>query len=194
MAPGWQQIYLWRNSGVGKMTNKAHLLNEIEATRQQFHQLLHSLPDDAFTLPSNNPAWTVGELLYHMSIAPRFMVTDVKIILERPALLIWLTKLFPERLFHWLNARLTRYGARNPSRQFLASAYDKAHEAILTTLCSLSESDLQKHVHYPDWDPLLAGDVTLAYLFSYIKRHFDSHAADIRQSMRRSNVSIKANS
>ena len=161
------------------MTTKAKLLQEIEETQQRFHQLLDSIPDEAFAQPSSNPAWTIGELLYHMSIAPKLMVADVEIILRRPFLLTLLPKLFPERLFHWLNARLTRYGARHLDRQFLADAYDEAHERILQTFHRLDEADLQKSVHYPDWDPLLAGDVTLAYLFGYIKRHFDSHAADI---------------
>ncbi|WP_420643326.1 DinB family protein [Candidatus Leptofilum sp.] len=165
------------------MNQKARLLAEIEVTQAQFHQLLQSIPDEAFGLLSSNPAWTVGELLYHMSIAPRFMVADVKLILQRPFLLKLLPKLFPERLFHWLNARLTRHGARQLNRQFLADEYDKAHERILQTLHSLDEADLQKHVHYPDWDPLLAGDVSLDYLFGYIKRHFDSHAAEIQSSL-----------
>lgn len=161
------------------MTTKPQLEAEIEETRQRFHQLLNSLPDEAFDHPSDNPAWTIGELLYHMSIAPRFMVADVAIVLKRPFLLTLLPKLFPERLFHWLNARLTRYGARHLNRQFLADEYDQAHERILQTFHRLNEADLQKSVRYPNWDPLLAGDVTLAFLFGYIKRHFDSHAANI---------------
>ncbi|MBK8900417.1 MAG: DinB family protein [Anaerolineaceae bacterium] len=161
------------------MKTKQQLEIEIEETRQRFHQLLGSIPDGAFHQPSSNPAWTIGEMLYHMSIAPRLMVADVALILRRPFLLTLLPKLFPERLFHWLNAHVTRFGARHLDRQFLASKYDKAHNRILQTLRSLDEAGLQKSVHYPDWDPLLAGDVTLAYLFGYIKRHFDSHAADI---------------
>lgn len=163
------------------MANKQELLQEIEETRQRFHQLLENVPDEAFGKPSGNPAWTVGELLYHMSIAPRFMVADVQLILKRPFLLKLLPKLFPEPLFHWLNARLTRYGARSLNRQFLASEYDKAHQRVVQTLHNLNEADLLKSVHYPRWDPLLAGEVSLVYLFGYLKRHFDSHAADIVQ-------------
>ena len=162
------------------MNAKTQLEIEIEETRQRFHQLLDSWPDTAFDQPSSNPAWTIGELLYHMSIAPRMMVADVTMILQRPLLLKLLPKFFPESLFHWLNARLTRFGARNLDRQFLANEYDKAHHHILRTLHNLDETDLQKSVQYPSWDPLLTGNVSLIYLFGYIKRHFDSHAADIR--------------
>ena len=173
------------------MTTKAQLQAEIEETRRQFHQLLQSIPDEAFHLPSDNPAWTIGEVLYHMSIAPRFMVADVKMILERPVLLKLLPRLFPERLFHWLNARLTRYGARHLNRQFLANEYNKAHTRALQALNSLAEADLQQKVHYPDWDPLLAGEIMLAYLFGYIKRHFDFHAAQIEQAVRQNKITFE---
>ena len=163
------------------MKTHTELYAEIEETQRQFHLLLQRIPDAAFDWPSSNPAWTIGEVLYHMSLAPRFMVADVKIILERPLLLKWLPKLFPERLFHWLNAHLTRYGARHLNRQSLADEYNKAHTTVLQTLNSLSESELQKKARYPNWDPLLAGDVSMAYLFGYVKRHFDSHAAEIEQ-------------
>ena len=83
------------------MTNKSELLQEIEEIRQRYHMLLQSIPDSVFTNPSSNPAWTIGEVLYHMSLAPRFMVADVKIILERPWLLQLLPILLPEWLFHW---------------------------------------------------------------------------------------------
>lgn len=173
------------------MKSAQELQNEIEETQQRFHHLLQNIPDEALNWPSNNPAWTIGELLYHMSVAPRFMVADVALILKRPFLLKLLPKIFPERLFHWLNARLTRYGARNLNRQFLADEYNKAHVTILKTLHSVTEADLQKHVHYPDWDPLLSGEVTLAYLFGYIKRHFDSHAADVEQTLVKNKIQMR---
>lgn len=165
------------------MKTRPEIQDEIEETGERFRELLQSIPNSAFHMPSGNTAWTIGELLYHMSIAPRFMVADVAIILQRPFLLKLLPKLFPKSLFHWLNARLTRFGARDLDRQFLADEYDKAHRRILQTLNRLDEADLQKRVHYPGWDPLLAGDITLAYLFGYIKRHFDSHAADIHTAL-----------
>ena len=161
------------------MQTKEALQQEIEETRQRYYQLLESIPEEAYSLPSDNPAWTIGEVLYHMSIAPRMMGSDVKLIMDWPRLQRWLPKLFPERLFHWLNARLTRYGARKLSHQFLLDAYDKAHAATLKSLNSLAEADLQRTVRYPAWDPLLAGEITVAYLFGYIKRHFESHAAQI---------------
>ncbi len=40
------------------------LKQEMEETRLAFHQLLDSLPERALDLPSDNPAWTIGEVIY----------------------------------------------------------------------------------------------------------------------------------
>ena len=162
------------------MSNHPELRQEIEATRQAFHQLLAQVPETAFFQPSDNPAWTVGEVLYHISLAPRFLLQDVKMITGQSWFLRFVPILMPKWLFNWLNARLTRYGARNLTRQFLADEYDKAHAITVKALDSVTEADLTKSLHYPNWDPLLSGEVTLERLFHYVKVHFDSHAVQIR--------------
>jgi len=60
------------------MTMREGIRQEIEASRTAFHELLNSIPDETFSLFSNNPAWTIGEVLYHLSLAPRFLSQDVK--------------------------------------------------------------------------------------------------------------------
>lgn len=161
------------------MTTHDCLRQEIEDTRQAFHRLLDSIPDEAFSLPSDNPAWTVGQVLYHMSIAPRMMILDVQMISGQRWIYRLLPLLVPKRLFDWLNVRLTRRGARRVSRQFLSKEYDRAHNTAVGALDALPEADLSKSLVYPNWDPLLSGEVTLEYLFGYVRRHFESHAAEI---------------
>jgi hypothetical protein len=168
----------------GETDSRDRLRREIEDTLKAFHRLLDSIPDGAFSLPSGNPAWTIGQVLYHMSLAPRFMILDVQMIGGRRRIFRLVPRIFPKRLFDWLNARLTRLGAGRPSREFLAAEYDRAHAAVLQVLDSLSAEDFGKHMPYPDWDPLLSGEVSIEYLFGYVKRHFDSHAAQIRQALR----------
>lgn len=69
--------------------------------------------------------------------------------------------------------------ARHLSHDFLAKEYDRAHAATLHALDELNADDLSRSMPYPDWDPLLSGEVSMEYLFGYIRRHFDSHAAQI---------------
>lgn len=162
------------------MSIRENLRLEIEDTQEAFHQLLESIPDKAFGLPSDNPAWTIGEVLYHMSIAPRMLGTDVKMILNQNWFYRLIPAIIPKRLFDWLNKILTKFGARNLTREFLASEYDKANSATLKALNEVREIDFQKKLNYPDWDSLLSGEVTLERLFHYNKLHFDVHAVQIR--------------
>jgi hypothetical protein len=53
----------------------------------------------------------------------------------------------------------------------------------LKALDEVEDSNFEKKLNYPDWDPLLSGEVTLERLFRYVKVHFDSHAAEIRKSL-----------
>lgn len=161
------------------LETRERLHQEIMAAQHAFHQLLDSIPDEAFSQPSSNPAWTIGQVFYHMSIAPRFMILDVQMISGKRWIYRLLPRLVPKRVFNWLNVHLTRYGARNISRQFLSDSYDQAHATVLRVLDGLSETDFARSMPYPDWDVLLSGEVTMETLFGYIKRHLDSHAAQI---------------
>ena len=168
------------------MHTRDDLHQEIIATQADFHKLLAAIPDAAFSLPSDNPAWTIGEVLYHMSVAPRMMVLDVQMIGRQRWLFRLIPCIVPKQVFHWLNAHLTHLGARNLSRSFLAESYDRATTGILRVLNSLSENDLEQGITYPNWDPYLSGEVSLAYLFGYIKRHFETHAEQLQPIVQKS--------
>lgn len=163
------------------MATRQSLREEIEETRLAFHALLNRIPEEAYQQPSGNSAWTVAEVLYHMSLAPRFLPSDVKMIRSQSRIYKLIPVLAPKRLFDWLNVRMTRSGGRRASRQSLARAYDQGHKSTLRALDSISETDLQKRAHYPDWDPMLAGEITLEDLFHYIRRHFEAHKAQLTE-------------
>lgn len=69
------------------------------------------------------------------------------------------------------------------SRRALGAEYDHATETILRTLARVDEADLRRSALYPGWDPLLAGEVTLARLFHYVRAYFETHAAQIRRRL-----------
>jgi hypothetical protein len=163
-----------------KMSVRDELHQEIEETCVAFHQLLEKVPDEALSRPSDNPAWTNGEVLYHMSLAPRFMVADVSMITSQRNVYKLLPRLIPQALFDWVNKVYTRSKGRDLSRQELADAYDRATANILETLGLVKEEDFTKSAIYPGWDPLLSGEVTLAKLFHYVKAHFEFHKQQMR--------------
>ena len=159
------------------------LREEIESTRSAFHRLLDSIPEEALSLPSDNPAWNIRQVLYHIAIIPRYVIVEVVMIRKQVWLYQLLPRLIPKALFDWLNARMTRFGARGLTRQRLAEMYDQSCRAALKALDTVPEEDFGKSLNYGFWDPLLAGDVTIEYLFGYAKRHFDSHTAQIQKAV-----------
>ncbi len=162
------------------MTLREALRQEIEATRQEFHQLLAAIPDEAFSWPSANPAWTIGQVLYHMSLAPRLVGADIRLITGRNPVYRLIPRLVPRSVFNDLNARMTRFYSRRLSRRFLATEYDRGHRAALRALTTVTAADFARHANYPDWDPLLAGPVTVERLFHYVRDHFVAHAREIQ--------------
>ena len=154
---------------------KEQLRIEIEAARQDFHRLLAEVPEDRLDEPSQNPDWTIREVLYHMSLAPRNLPADVRMIRH-----LKVVPRFPAGLFNRLNRYFTRRGARNLDKVGLAARYDQAHSRTLHALESIKDEEWAFGVQYPGWDPLLSGFVTMERLFHYIRQHFDAHADEVR--------------
>jgi hypothetical protein len=161
--------------------------SELEATREAFYALVASISDGDFRQPSLNPAWTVGEVLFHMSLAPRMLAADVRI-LRRPGryprLLTGLLNAI-RPVFDALNVLYARLGARRLTRRKLIDKYDAGHTAALRALAMVAEDSWDKGLDYPNWDPQLAGHVTIERLFRYPKAHFEAHAEEVRRALER---------
>lgn len=59
------------------MSIKKELANEMEKTRRDFHHLLDSVPEALYHHPSDNPAWTIGGVLYHISLGPTALLFEI---------------------------------------------------------------------------------------------------------------------
>lgn len=162
----------------GQVKKKEQVRSQLEDTRTAFHDLLNSLTSEDLKKPSRNPAWSIGEVLYHMSFAPRNLPLDVWMIRH----LRWVPKI-PAGPFNRINTTLTRQGGRSASKAGIASAYDEAHQRTLKALDSVKNDEWQKGAEYPDWDPMLSGFVTLERLFEYINLHFTAHAEEIKGAL-----------
>ena len=151
------------------------ILAELEATRQAYHALLNGLTDEDWQRPSGNEAWTIGQLMYHMTVVPRMLPTDVRLIRRAPRVSAF--------LFNGLNVLVTRWGVRKWNRLPVGGAYDEAHAAALAVLDTVQDDEWAKGVEYPDWDPMLSGFVTIERLFCYLTLHFEVHAGQVRQGL-----------
>ena len=163
--------------GVGPRVRK-EIREELEATRQAYHALLGSLSEEDWGRASGNPAWTVGQLMVHMTFAPRMLPADAKLIRRGG----WMPRL-PSFLFNWSNVLMTRWTARKETIHTVGGLYDAAHANALGVLETIQDEEWGLGREYPDWDPMLSGYVTLERLFRYLTLHFEAHQEQVRQGL-----------
>jgi hypothetical protein len=111
---------------------KEQFAQDLESTRLGFHHLLDSVPEALYSHPSDNPAWTIGGVLYHITLGPPAIRLEILMIRYAP----WMFKLLTNstsRLFNWGNALLARDPARI-TRQTLTNAYGKGHAGLMSSL------------------------------------------------------------
>lgn len=155
---------------------KIRIAQSLEETRAQYHQLLAELSEDDWHKPSMNPAWTVGEVMFHIITALRFLPADVSLIRKNRRV-----PRLPAFLFHRFNEWYARRGARKTDRGHIGALYDREHRRVLVLLEEIGPDEWNKGMNYPGWDPQLSGFVTLEQLFLYPCAHFQTHAREIRQ-------------
>jgi hypothetical protein len=156
---------------------RAELGAELERTREAFHGLLARLVSEDWDRPSANPAWTIGEVLWHIAKYP----------LVIPQQLVWLqTNTFPDPFnasqedLNEGNEQQTREEAREQTLASVAEAYDAGHAAALLALKTVRDHEWTIGVRMPDMGPTFTGEFrSIEALFRYQARHFAEHAAQI---------------
>ena len=145
------------------MNLKQTLAQELQETHGKFLILVNSIPESDYSLPTDNPAWTVGDMLFHITLGPRALAFEVWMIAHAHGLFQFGLKILPFGLFNQANARLARRGSRI-SRQMLVKAYEAGHAGIRSRLRRTREGDFQKSVVYPvEFSAELAGEVKLCH-------------------------------
>ena len=161
---------------------KQELAQDLELARLGFHHLLDSVPESSYLHPSDNPSWTIGGVLYHITLGPPAILLETWMIRHIP----WAFKaLTPttSRLFNQGNALFARQPARI-TRQALSKAYEKGHAGLISSLKRMQEADFARSVVYPpEFVSELAGDVSIERLFRYATLHFEVHAEQIQKAI-----------
>jgi hypothetical protein len=159
---------------------QTELAQELEVTHQNFHHLLDSIPEALYVQPSDNPAWTIGDVLYHITIGTIAIRFEIWMIRTAPRLIQFALNDSTSKLINWINAPFARRGQRI-TRQRLIKAYEAGHAGLISSLKRIREADWEKSVIYPAaFVSELAGIVTVERLFRYVKLHFEVHEGQIR--------------
>lgn len=162
-------------------TLKQQLEIELEQTRQNVHNLLDIIPQALYGVPSKNHAWTVGDVLYHITLGPRALSFEAALIQYFRAPYQFTMNHFPSKAFNWINARFA-HSSKPRSKETLAKQYESSHAVMLFRLKHTPPQDLTRSVIYPDeFVSELKGLVTIERLFRYTKLHYELHAEQIKK-------------
>lgn len=161
---------------------KDSIRTELETARSDFHTMLNSLTEEGWYRQSRNPAWTNGQLLFHITLGYGLipvLLPIVKLFGRLPpvfsrkfaALLNWSTP-----FFNWINAIAPRIGARIYKFDALGRKFDKVHKTILKRLYSTRDEEWKLGMHPPvKWDPRFDEFMRLEGFFRYPVLHFRHH-------------------
>ncbi len=156
--------------------NKKEIEAQLDDTHRRFIELVNSIPEETYSLPTGYPAWTVGDILFHITLGPRALAFEVWMTVHATGLYNFLMRHFPSRFFNSVNAWFGRGRSKRVSRQSLLKAYGKAHAVIKSRLRRTREEDLGKIAIYPvDFVSDLKGEVSVERLFRYVTGHFEEH-------------------
>jgi hypothetical protein len=149
------------------------LRSEIEAVRAAFHTLLDSLSSDDWKKKSANPAWTVGQLMWHIGRGAAFSNEAIGYCRKGrgpnpPAFLI-----APG------NVLLTKFGSRGASPDSVRRKFDAETDALLTALDGIADDEWSKSAR------IYGTDYTIASVFEDVKNHFREHEEDILKGLGR---------
>jgi hypothetical protein len=166
------------------MGRREELLQDLEAARLGFHHLLDSVPENSYSHPSDNPAWTIGDVLFHITLGPPALRFEVWMIRHAPWLMRVALNPLTSRIFNWGNALFAQV-PRRITRQTLQRAYERGHKGLVSSLRRMDEADLRRSTVYPpEFVSELAGEVSIERVFRYVRGHLEVHAAQVRAALK----------
>jgi DinB superfamily len=149
--------------------DRGALLSELEATRSAFHALVEPLSEDQWQQKSPTSAWTVGEVLVHLTWALEQLPKEVASACRSRGMFN-----FPKRLADPLSYWRTRWTARNATRASIVRQYDSAMAAVIRALDEVKETDWALGAQFYG-----EGFYMVADLFHTPAQHFVEHTTGL---------------
>jgi hypothetical protein len=139
--------------------------------------LLDSLSAEDFRKKSGNPAWTVGQLMWHLAWGSGYVADGVRRARAGKNLN------GPRGLFDAINPWLTRWGARGASPESVAKRFDEAMAKAAAALDTVDDAEWDKGFKR------LGEFLSVADVYRENARHFQEHRADILKGLGRTEQS-----
>lgn len=159
---------------------------ELEKAGSAFRASIDSLPDASWSKPSANPAWTNGQLLFHIAFA--FILVPPLVTLARifGRLPTPLSRAFAgvldlgTGLFNWVNGLGPVAAGTLYNRHRLRRKFDAVQGSLRRILATLDATELRRGMYYPHkWDALFRDYMTLEEVIRYPTVHMRFHLAQV---------------
>jgi hypothetical protein len=145
----------------------------LAATQADFHDLLDRLTDTDLRRQSDNPAWTVGAVLTHLTWSLEQLPREVASARKGKGMYN-----MPRPLRDWLSAMAARLTARGQTLDSLRHRYDIAIDAALETLEGVGDNEFGLGARF--WSE---GFRDIAGLYAAQVDHLAEHGDDIRRAV-----------
>ena len=143
---------------------------ELEINRTAFQKLIAALSEADLRGPSENPAWSVREILHHTVLSLEVVPGGAWVAQHNSPLLN-----VPQWLYDPINIVITRVGALGQTRASMLRRYEAAHLKALACLQNIRDEEWQKTLHYFYLTP------TVAELFHRQALHLAEHTTQLQQ-------------
>lgn len=153
--------------------HRSALRHALQHTRGGFHALVRSLSDDDWSKHCRNTAWSVGELLAHVTLSLEIIPEQVARARQSRGM-----RNEPPVLNHAINVLQSRLVARRENLETIAHHYDAAHISVLAVFDSIKGEEWGRGGRF------FHRYQTIEDLVSRPVAHFHEHAEQIREAVR----------
>jgi hypothetical protein len=145
------------------------LRSDLESARVAYHRMMASISESQWLQKAVNSEWTWREVMQHLAWAVEQLPDEVASARQGKGMFN-----YPGWLANPASYWITRWEARNVTRESLLLRYDVAIEAVMRTLDEVPESDWMKSAPFYGH-----GLYTVADLFQTPSAHLAEHTGGI---------------
>jgi hypothetical protein len=152
---------------------------ELESTRSAFHALLNSVPDEDWMRKSYHPnplfaSMSIGQAMLHVTWYPKYIPRFVEAARAGKGF-----GNLPKFIFALATIIIPRVVSFKETREGVRQKYDQSHAIAISVLDTIREDEWDKGAKFHNEYR------TILRVFKYHVEHFQEHAAEIQEALRR---------
>jgi hypothetical protein len=167
-----QQVQV-KGTATNGVPDREAIRSELEATRIAFQEVVGELAESEWRRKSATTAWTIGELLMHLTQSLETVPDQVESARKGKDFMN-----LPLFIFNPIKVLVVRLMARKETLRSIGARYNAAHEAALKVLDGVQDDEWKQGANC-----FGEGYWTIEFMFHEPTVHLQEHAEHVRQSL-----------